>query len=271
MFASGILSVLYTHHSSYMERIPFASDNLAHSKIVQSSQSGSHVQKRNRIQLSCTRCRHGKLKCDRQRPCSQCVRKGKASQCVFPMTTRKPVVSLQNRLKHLENLVKDAMTVQNPAAQDALSDTVDSPNQSGSASDGGIHSPSNLYDQDQLSGQQTSASDQVLLSEGQMYVGATHWAAILEDVRRHPHEIIYSDISQIEELKEFCEESLEDVDQGSRNQYNSLLWNTRSPSGTADMLANLPPRLVVDHLISRYFNSASPALCKILIKIQPSY
>jgi len=161
-----------------MERINPAADDLGHG-----SQSGSAVQKRNRTQLSCTSCRHGKLKCDRQQPCSQCVRKGRASQCTFPMTPRKPVVSLQNRLKHLESLVKDAMTAQNPAAQGALSNSNDTPNGNGSASSSSLHIPSSLHGQDQANGQQIPASGQVLFSRGQTYVGATHWAAILEDVR----------------------------------------------------------------------------------------
>jgi hypothetical protein len=36
------------------------------------------------------------------------------------------------------------------------------------------------------------------------------------------------------------------------------------------MLANLPPRLAVDRLISRYFNSTSPALCKVFNETQSS-
>lgn len=99
------------------------------------------------------------------------------------MPTRKPVVSLQNRLKHLESLVKDAMTAQNPAAQGALSNSHDIPSGSGSAPSGSVHNLSNLQGQDQANEQQTPASGQVLLSKGQTYVGATHWAAILEDVR----------------------------------------------------------------------------------------
>jgi hypothetical protein len=71
-------------------------------------------------------------------------------------------------------------------------------------------------------------------------------------------------------MKGFVEESLEDADRGRSSHYNSLLWNVGLPSGRADMLANLPPRLAMDRLISRYFNSASPALCKIFTKTQPS-
>ena len=72
--------------------------------------------KRNRTQLSCTACRHAKLRCDRQVPCSQCVKKGRAATCTIPSpaTRKKPVVSMQNRLRHLESLVKGVMTGETP-------------------------------------------------------------------------------------------------------------------------------------------------------------
>jgi hypothetical protein len=111
------------------------------------------------------------------------------------MSVRKPVVSLQNRLKHLESLVKDAMTAQNPAAQGAFSNSPDTPNGGGSALSGSVHSLSGHYGQDQANGQQTPAYGQVLLSQGQTYVGATHWAAILEDVKHPPYQSLYTDIS----------------------------------------------------------------------------
>jgi hypothetical protein len=157
-------------------------DGSGHGGTISTSQSSYPAPKRNRTQLSCTSCRHGKLKCDRQQPCSQCIRKGRASQCMFPMPPRKPIVSLQTRLKHLESLVKDAMTAQNPTAPRALSDFLETPSADRTASISNAHSPSNLHGQDQINEQPPPASGQVLLSKGQTYVGATHWAAILEDV-----------------------------------------------------------------------------------------
>ncbi len=62
-------------------------------------------------------------------------------------------------------------------------------------------------------------------------------------------------------MKTFVEESLETADPAG-SSHNSLLWDVGLPLGKADMLANLPPRAVVDRLISRYFNSTSPALCE---------
>ena len=167
----------------YMDRIHLAANRPGLDGAALPSQSDFLAPKRNRAQLSCTSCRHGKLKCDRQQPCSQCVRRGRAAQCNFmPAERRKPVVSLQNRLKHLESLVKDAMTAQNPSVHGTLSNSPDTPNGSRLALRSSVHSISSYHDQDQANGQQSPPSGQVLLSNGQTYVGASHWAAILEDV-----------------------------------------------------------------------------------------
>lgn len=110
--------------------------------------------RRNRIALSCSRCRQSKLKCDRNDPCSQCTRKGTAAACVFPLATvrRKPAVSMQNRLKNLESLVRDAMATL-PTVTENMGRKADLSN-----------------------GQIIQGTKETT------YIGATHWAAILGDV-----------------------------------------------------------------------------------------
>lgn len=39
---------------------------------------------RDRAVLSCVRCRKHKVRCDRQSPCSRCVKMGKAGECIIP-------------------------------------------------------------------------------------------------------------------------------------------------------------------------------------------
>ncbi|KAE8446078.1 hypothetical protein EG329_012586 [Mollisiaceae sp. DMI_Dod_QoI] len=76
------------------------------------------------------------------------------------------------------------------------------------------------------------------------YIGATHWAAILED---------------IEEVKGYFQEEVEEEEE----EYwptAALCFDVESPATRFDLLAELPSRPVVDRLVSRYFNSNSPAL-----------
>lgn len=145
--------------------------------------------KRNRTQLSCTNCRQAKLKCDRQKPhCSQCVRKGRATLCAFPSAAarKKPTVSMQNRLKHLESLVKDVMTGQSPSGLPVTERAHYSNRKSISnhLSTSRVNlAPNHDTDAEASPSVSSGGSGQVLLGSSEStYVGATHWAAILEDV-----------------------------------------------------------------------------------------
>ena len=145
--------------------------------------------RRNRIQLSCTHCRHAKLKCDREKPCLQCVKKGRASLCTFPapVARKRPAVSMQNRLKHLESLVKGVMMGPGPhvpgdpsSSSQATTSPAFVPRSQGSIEAEGAFDGASISTKDYLSN-----SGQVLLGPNEStYVGATHWAAILDDVSR---------------------------------------------------------------------------------------
>lgn len=142
---------------------------------------GSNGPQRNRSQLSCTSCRSSKLKCDRKSPCSQCMKKGKAAQCIFPtpLARRKPAVSMQNRLKHLESLVKNAMVAQSPVMQSPGSQREDLV---GSVSHSRPHvSPTDSSDP--KGSESTNSNTGQVVQGSNEYVGATHWAAIFENVR----------------------------------------------------------------------------------------
>lgn len=96
---------------------------------------------------------------------------------------------MQNRLKHLQSLLKDVMAGQVPAGQptppsdgvgDRIASNIDPSLSREGASDHNDFSQaieSDAKDELQL------ATGQVLLGTNQTtYVGATHWAAILDDV-----------------------------------------------------------------------------------------
>ncbi|KAH8649703.1 fungal-specific transcription factor domain-containing protein [Tricladium varicosporioides] len=213
------------------------------------------TQRRNRAQLSCTQCRQGKLKCDRKEPCSQCVKKGRASLCTIPIPAprRKPAVSMQNRLRHLESLVKNVMAGQTPAPVTPHSGTSSDTDQPMG------ESPKPRMQRQQSDAENSghslngrplpSSSGQVLLgtNESSTYVGATHWAAILED---------------IEDVKDYFDgvEAEDIVDGGDIIPYATLSFNAQSPVTKNDLLVALPERLAVDRLVSDFFNSNSHSL-----------
>ncbi|KAE9376137.1 hypothetical protein N431DRAFT_464187 [Stipitochalara longipes BDJ] len=209
-------------------------NNVESTRSAAPESSSQPQTKRTRIQLSCTHCRHAKLKCDREKPCSQCVKKGRASACTFvsPVTRKRPAISMQNRLKHLESLVKGVMTSRPP---------------NGPQNPTEIHRTffeTPIYAKDGVS----KSSGQVVLGANETtYVGATHWAAMLDDI-----EEVKSYFNEVEREGSPHEESVRpDL---------SVVFNSESLASKEDLLAALPERPIVDRLIYRYFNSNSPAL-----------
>jgi hypothetical protein len=122
-------------------------------------------QKRSRILLSCAPCRNSKLKCDREQPCSQCDKKGRASQCTYaPKPEKKrPAKGMSARLKRLEGMVREMMDSEN-SVQTAGSSLVNS-----SRVTNGATGP-------EVQGQVVRGDKTTT------YVGATHCMAMLEDV-----------------------------------------------------------------------------------------
>ena len=150
------------------------------------------IQKRNRSQLSCTACRQLKSKCDREQPCSQCLKKGRGDMCEYPLPARrkKPAVTMQKRLRHLESMVKDIM----PTLEGQSIPSTERSNSS-SGTPQSTFTPSQVSalnsQSDSISAQETgqtsvstSQTSGRLFLEGSesRYVGTSHWAAILENV-----------------------------------------------------------------------------------------
>lgn len=77
------------------------------------------------------------------------------------------------------------------------------------------------------------------------YIGATHWAAILND---------------IEEVKTYFdeEEPAEIVEESDRPEM-SLIFQERFPTSKQELLDGLPNRRAVDILVSRYFKVNNPS------------
>ena len=102
---------------------------------------------------------------------------------------------MQNRLKHLESLVKGVMSTQEQNVGSDSTGTL----QATPSPPVDLKFPANPEIYDAYNGQRTSvhgqsnSSGQVVLgSKESTYVGATHWAAVLDDVRLLPfHLVVY--------------------------------------------------------------------------------
>lgn len=103
---------------------------------------------------------------------------------------RKPAVSMRKRLDHLENLVKNAMSGESPEEDQigssnspetiGRSEKSVTQNESHEARDANSRQASD--DDDAVREVWDSSGSVVRGSKDAAYVGATHWAAILDDV-----------------------------------------------------------------------------------------
>lgn len=146
------------------------------------------VQKRARQQLSCTACRHGKLRCNRQQPCDQCLKRSKASSCTYlaPPEKKRKARNTKDRIAHLEGLVVQLMS-QNSTGS---SSSPGSQNDNERTRDSSSHSPAVSSDTSSKNGYTDHSYSSASITTGQLkvsngetqYHGSAHWEAILEDV-----------------------------------------------------------------------------------------
>ena len=245
-------------------------------------------QKRARSQLSCTPCRQGKLKCNRQHEpaCDQCIKRNRESACIYvpPPVKNKPAQNVKGRIRQLENLVVDLMNQNRPGPGDANTAGEKRGSRDGNAASqpnqGPYSQPTPPSDNDTsphfADSQRRSDSpedvDAATTPFGQMkiskdeisYVGESHWGAILNSI---------SDLK-----RDLGDEDDEDEDPNSTPEQTLNSWGSVPMGGvqphattglgfmlgeasnvTKEQLINaVPEKKVADRLLSLWFNSPDP-------------
>ncbi|TPX12567.1 uncharacterized protein E0L32_000744 [Thyridium curvatum] len=235
--------------------------------------------KRSRIRFSCTTCRDKKLKCNRASPCDQCEKRGITATCQYipylnpregrhghagaagprpasaGVPRRAPLTAdpaMQTRLRHLERLVSvlrsqrrdgGAIDPQLLPGDDSHSSTRQSRDDEGSA-DGRLTLP------------ELREPGSAAAGYGQ-YIDTANWEAILDDWH----------LQQVSKLTE----DLKSYDDGYEDQdtdYESFVPAQKGPvlllgpfpqASVHDMLGFMPPRLITDRIIAKFFSANEPA------------
>ncbi|KAG9229565.1 hypothetical protein BJ875DRAFT_187291 [Amylocarpus encephaloides] len=192
---------------------------------------------RRRIPLSCIACRARKLKCNREKPCQNCLVRGEANaaSCTYAEKVEKKGSGRQNprsdaedmrkRLNRLENSILSMIDTKSPRrgaspdSQEAEVDVV--PKQAG--------------------GQLISADTR-----------STHWDAIL------------SELGAMKDAWSEENDKIEYVDTEQNSSKNvhrpSLLNGLNPPPDRATLLSSLPPREEATKVITRFFDAYSPSI-----------
>ena len=254
------------------------------------SQAQNHLkQKRARSQLSCTPCRQGKLKCNRQHEpaCDQCIKRNRESACIYvpPPVKHKPAQNVKGRIRQLESLVVDLMN-QNRGSQSQTSTASDkrgSRDSNGTATQSTAPfsqpTPPSDNDTSPQEGEQTqrrsgSPDDvdsattpfgQMKISKGEIsYVGESHWGAILNSIGELKREL-----SEDEE----DEPDPDDSPEATMNSWGSVPMGGVQPHATTglgfmlgeattvtkeQLINSVPEKRVADRLLSLWFNSPDP-------------
>ncbi|KAK6506238.1 hypothetical protein TWF506_011158 [Arthrobotrys conoides] len=233
--------------------------------------------KRNRQALSCLACRSRKLKCDRQNPCTACNKRGEGSACTFTVPTigtngagsagiTKPSSSsssttadakrseAQAKLQKLEEIVQQLIqsgaVVSKPGDnRNTTRRTIREDTQSRPQPDSTNNEGDDSQDES-TSEYKNRQQAPVFMCYNQAsggYVGATHWAALLEQIN-------------------CVKESLGDgMDQDSSDQSVSedspgtddadlILGNGSGHLTIDDAIRALPPRHIADRLLQIYYS-----------------
>lgn len=216
--------------------------------------------KRSRILLSCAPCRTSKLKCDRQKPCGQCLKKGRTDGCFYAPKPEKPAPaprSMTARLKRLESMVRDMMDGGGTDADGVLTlmrqrqQLLDQQKRQQNGLTQGSAASSAEEGQDDECDSHEAVHAQVIMSKGTTtttYVGATHFMAMLDD---------------IEDLKSYFEDDSDEDNNNSTDtaieaQNSELIILSNTPMTKQDILDSLPPRHIADVIVHRYFSANSP-------------
>ncbi|KAK3503244.1 hypothetical protein B0T13DRAFT_486167 [Neurospora crassa] len=231
--------------------------------------------KRNRIRFSCTTCREKKLKCNRQSPCDQCIKRNVAATCNFiPYAQNEPrpppsvsgtTPGSQNagsrnrrgalqdmtaaaRLRHLEHMVQ-VLKAQMRREEGGGGGGADVPVSSSRAISPVPPSPSAQDTQPDAESRAPSKGTAGAMADQTRYVEVIHWEAVYDELTTLTKNLKASDESDQEEEEHWSPRS----NMPERQPVSVLFAGGYAPVSPADLFRRMPPKPVCDRLLSIFF------------------
>ncbi|KAH6975718.1 fungal-specific transcription factor domain-containing protein [Ilyonectria destructans] len=216
--------------------------------------------------VSCASCRQRKLRCDRTEPCNNCV--ARKVECKYALATRnRPLAQrqqgsqpqLEGRLRHLEQLI--GTLVAERSSSNELQSTTSNRDGSDSTMLGGPalrSSPSGQPSDSDSAALDDVRPGRIVESNSQMtFVSSDHWKAIQNEIAK-VREYVELENSALPDLPDEIEPTSHD---------GPIILEGTCESTMDNILSDIPPRAIVDRLVSRYFNSNEPSI--VAIHVQP--
>ena len=191
-----------------------------------------------------------RLKCDRDHPCDNCVKRGLSLSCTYvnfsktfaspgPTQARPPAYQkLQERIGQLEDLVASRMNDMDQGVAESIN-----------TSECSSLSPNTATNQSSPSQTSSSRKGRIRREDaGTIWVEDDHWTAILDG------------ISELKDLNE-CDagDSGAETLDASNSLGPELLLGDRPRLNEQDILAAVPPRPMADRLVSQFLKSVEIA------------
>jgi hypothetical protein len=180
----------------------------------------------------CTQCQKAKLKCDRQQPCSSCIKKGAGDLCSYEKSSVLTAVSSskngsEDRLSRLESMVKELIRSEAP---------------------GKLAGDNFAVANDSHEANEEDASSQERDVESRTYVGSTHWSAILDDI--HELKVAARTTAAVEKSDEFMP-----LQRTSIHQSGDVIFGSARDCSLQQINSlHLPTRAELDRLLAKYFS-----------------
>lgn len=242
--------------SNYTSVFRLTPPNDPHRKVI----------KRNRQVVSCVPCRTRKLKCDRQQPCSSCVKRGDVTSCRFFGTPNPsgaghvpspvPKTEVQARLLKLEALVNSLRDQPEPDVASAGNSAGGAVTREPWMTDSSGHRGNESVSSDASAGQTPAGGRLIKEGDSVRFVGATNYAAVLEAIREL-HGVIDAEAPDHLSARSTPSQSQagerHDAQQQPRSPAHSQLYGPVSPLTTQDILGRLPSRAECDKILTFFF------------------
>ncbi|KAJ4286819.1 hypothetical protein N0V90_013071 [Kalmusia sp. IMI 367209] len=194
--------------------------------------------KRARPQLSCTPCRQGKLKCNREHPiCDQCAKRSRHDACQYvpPPPRNKQAQNMRGRIRNLESLVVNLINQKQQEGGDAAGIV---PSVEATAAKEADEPSPETFGQLRISNQ-----------GNETYVGAGHWSALLKEIEEVKNSIDDDDVDEDQE---------EEWDDNAAR--STVTFGMPKRITKTQLIQEMPPKEECDRLLPLWFNSADPLL-----------
>lgn len=232
---------------------------------------------RRRNPVNCNFCRKRKLKCDRQQPCSNCVKRDLSSSCVYVgdhktkttdhqlnhVTPPEEKLKFTDFVEKLSDVEQAAQLRQQLDKMEMLvlsmlqEKTDDSSAEASSLKDKKAIEPKTSAGSNFEKTRESSGMLQVGCSGSVAYHGDTHWVSMLSEIQQLEEVLRSVKLSSQENNTDIEKAMVFDQDDEELTPLPTLTSKTFKTT-PADVLKTIPSRAVCDCLLTRFFQLMNP-------------